>query len=59
MVKLGEINFDEEKGRINLELSELVENHLTRDEDTDVSLLWDKMATLIEKSLSRVRKWHG
>lgn len=56
MVKLGEINFDEEKGRINLALSELVENHLTRDEDTDVALLWDKLATLIEKSLSRVRE---
>ena len=56
MVKLGEIKFDGVKGKINLELSELIENHLTRDEDREMYILWDKMATLIDKSLSRVRK---
>ena len=55
MVKLGEINLDGVKGKINLELSELIEQHLTKDEEKDMIFLWDKMATLIEKSLSRVR----
>lgn len=55
MIKLGEINFDGVKGKISLELSELIENHLTREEDREMYVLWDKMATLIEKSLSRVR----
>ena len=55
MVKLGEINLDGVKGRINLELTDLIEQHLTKDEEKDMIFLWDKMATLIEKSLSRVR----
>lgn len=55
MVKLGEINFDGVKGRINLELTDLIEQHFTKEDDKEMYILWDKMATLIEKSLSRVR----
>lgn len=54
MIKLGEINFDDEKGRINLELNSLVENNFTQHESNEVQILWDKLATLIESALSKV-----
>ena len=53
MIKLGEINFNTYKHTIDLELTDLVEENLTKHQSDDLQVAWTKLATLIEIALKK------
>lgn len=54
MIQLGQITFDDRKGQISLELTSLVEDNFTQQEDNRITVLWEELAAIIESALSRV-----
>ena len=56
MIKLGEINFNTDKHTIDLELTDLVEENLTKHQSDDLQVAWTKLATLIESALNKSAK---
>lgn len=51
MIQLGQIMYDTQKGQINLELTSMVEDNLTQEQDKEITALWKVFAENIELAL--------